>query len=91
MTPFGTSTGNSAELQAAMDRRAQGQAPATSVQSSSSAGFDPTIQPSAPVQSSPSTPMAGVPISPTQTMGNDEAKIIVKALSERLKGLSQQP
>jgi len=88
--------GDSGALQAAMQRRAGGApaTPAMNQQSPASAGYDPSMTPAPAPTGSAMPPMAqptsGVPVSPTQTMGNDEAQLIVKTLAKRLGTLTPQ-
>jgi hypothetical protein len=100
---FGAAIGGGQSIKDAMARRGLGGG-ATSAVSPSAPTFDPSTQPSAlPTGQAPGMPSGGTttpqamaptaPQAPMTPMGtaptNDEPSLIVKALSERLKALSQ--
>lgn len=93
--------GNAADpLQEAMARRATGQAGATQQVSPSAPTFDPNMMPSAPISGMSPTGIPTAPVSnpaesttptapePVTPFDSPEAKQIIQALSNRLKGLT---
>ncbi len=95
---FGASIGGSQSIKDALARRGMGGVGATDAVSPTAPGFDPSTQPASPVTAQApgmappanTTPQGMPSMTPMGTpAGSDEAGLIVKALSERLKTLSQ--